>query len=98
MSSSTTSNKPNLRDNVSRIKGSFPQGTALFVGLRTADLLVQYSLIAHHAATPLLRALRIPTLPAPISGAVSVPTWVNLLALPLKARLLLGLALGRSVK
>ncbi|KAK3897387.1 hypothetical protein C8A05DRAFT_19837 [Staphylotrichum tortipilum] len=82
MASSAPPPKPagNLRDNVSRVKRPTPGGLALFVGLRGADIFLQYSLLAHHAANPLLHALGIPTLPAPLSAGV--PIWPGVSALP----------------
>ncbi len=98
MASSAPPPKPagNLRDNVSRVKRPTPGGLALFVGLRGADIFLQYSLLAHHAANPLLQALGIPTLPAPLSPGV--PIWPGVSALPLQPRLLLSFAVGSWLK
>ncbi len=97
MASSSTP-EPKLRDNVSRVKRPSPGAHALFVGLRGADVALQYSLLAHHAANPLLQLLGIPTLPAPLSVSPSAGIWASLSALPLRPRLLLGFSIASWLK
>ena len=95
---SSSAPEPKLRDNVSRVKRPTPGGHALFVGLRGADIALQYTLLAHHAANPLLHFLGVPTLPAPVSVGSSSGLWAGLSALPLQPRLLLGFAFGSWLK
>ncbi len=90
--------EPNLHDNVSRVKRPTPGGLALFVGLRGADVALQYGLLAHHAANPLLQLLGIPTLPAPLVAGSSAPILASLAALPVQPRLLLFFAIGSWLK
>ncbi|KAJ4294935.1 hypothetical protein N0V88_005174 [Collariella sp. IMI 366227] len=90
--------EPKPRDNVSRVKRPTPGGLALFVGLRGADIALQYGLLAHHVANPLLQFLGIPTLPACLSVRFSGSIWTGLSSLPLQPRLLLCFAIGSWLK
>ncbi|KFY05840.1 hypothetical protein V491_08996, partial [Pseudogymnoascus sp. VKM F-3775] len=57
MASSSTSPAADPRDNVSRIKRPLPLGSTLFAGIRAADALLQYGLVAYSLASPGLRAI-----------------------------------------
>lgn len=78
------------KDNVYRVKGQSPLGTSTMVGLRTLDVFIQYGIIAHGLADPLLTLL----------GASSVVSAAPLVALglPLKPLLVLAMAAGSALK
>jgi protein-S-isoprenylcysteine O-methyltransferase Ste14 len=79
-----------LVDNVSRVKGPSPLGTSIFIGLRSLDVFLQYGIVVHAAANPLLDFL----------GIRAGPTSAPLVAfgLPLKPILVMAMALGSSLK
>ena len=97
-SSSSSPPAAELHDRLSRIKRSTPLGSSLFAAVRTADIILQYGLVAYCAAFPALRAIGISSIPVLLPGPFSLPTWANLGALPLQARLLLALAAASSIK
>ncbi|KIW23342.1 uncharacterized protein PV07_11550 [Cladophialophora immunda] len=84
---------PPLRDNVSRNKAPSILGRALFVGLRTADVFWQYSLLSRGLGLRFLQALGARTVDA---GDVTGPS--HALGLKPYYQLVLLLALGSSVK
>lgn len=98
MASSSSSPAVGLRDNLSRFKRSSPLGTTLFAGIRSADTFLQYGLVAYGLASPGLRAIGVPALPAFLPGAFSLPTLANFTALPLQARIIIALAAASSIK
>jgi protein-S-isoprenylcysteine O-methyltransferase Ste14 len=98
MASSSSAPAADLRDNLSRVKRSSPLGTTLFAGIRTADIFIQYGLVAYSLASPSLRTIGVPALPPFLPGAFSLPTLANFTALPLQARILIALATASSIK
>ncbi|CZR58618.1 uncharacterized protein PAC_08510 [Phialocephala subalpina] len=82
---------PVKHDNVQR--GSYsssPLGTSVMVGLRTADIFLQYGILAKGLADPLLSLLNVSQ---PLNFAPAVA-----LGLPLKPLLILAMAAGSSIK
>ncbi|OBT55716.1 hypothetical protein VE04_04102 [Pseudogymnoascus sp. 24MN13] len=98
MASSSSSPAADLRDNLSRVKRSSPIGTTLFAGIRTADIFIQYGLVAYGLAAPSLRAIGVSALPPFLPGAFALPNLANFAALPLQARIIIGLATASSIK
>ncbi|KFX88141.1 hypothetical protein V490_07808 [Pseudogymnoascus sp. VKM F-3557] len=98
MASSSSSPAADLHDNLSRIKRSSPISSAIFAGIRTADIFVQYGFLAYGLASPGLRAIGVPALPPLLLGAYSLPTLTNINALPLQAQILFAIATASSVK
>ncbi|OBT92635.1 hypothetical protein VE01_09829 [Pseudogymnoascus verrucosus] len=98
MASSSSSPAADLHDNLSRVKRSSPIGTTLFAGIRTADIFIQYGLVAYGLAAPSLRAIGVSALPPFLPGAFSLPNLANFAALPLQARIIIGLATASSIK
>ncbi|OBT64602.1 hypothetical protein VE03_06384 [Pseudogymnoascus sp. 23342-1-I1] len=98
MASSSPPPAADPRDNLSRIKRSSPLGTALFTSIRTADIFIQYGLVAYSLATPRLHTIGVSALPPFLPGAFSLPTLANFTALPLQARLIIALAAASSIK
>lgn len=77
-------------DNVYRVKGKSPLGTSTMVALRTLDVFLQYGIIAHGLADPLLALLGVNNV---VSDAPAVA-----LGLPLKSLLVLAMAAGSALK
>ena len=46
-----------IRDNVNRVKGPSPVATALFVGLRALDPLLQYAILGHRLGATVIAKL-----------------------------------------
>ncbi|EPE25213.1 hypothetical protein GLAREA_11794 [Glarea lozoyensis ATCC 20868] len=71
-----------------------PLGTAVFVGLRTVDIFIQYGILANHLASPLLDLIgveHISSFESPGPAAVAF-------GLPLKPLIILGMAVGTAIK
>jgi protein-S-isoprenylcysteine O-methyltransferase Ste14 len=78
-------------DNIQRgVYRSSPLGTSLMVGLRTADIFLQYGILAQGLAGPLLNTLNV-SQPPNFAPAIA-------LGLPLKPLLILAMAAGSSIK
>lgn len=78
-------------DHLSRIKRPSPLGSTIFVGLRSLDVFIQYSIVAKGLADPLLNALSIPR-----AFPSSAPTVA--LGLPLQSLIIIGMSVGSAAK
>lgn len=81
---------PDNRDYVSRVKAPSPLGTSLFVGLRAADIFIQYGFLAQGLASPLLKLLSV----SPTTNAAPIVA----LGLPLQQLIVLTMAAGTAIK
>jgi hypothetical protein len=71
-----------------------PLGTTVFVGLRIADVFIQYGILANHLASPLLDLIGTPH----ISSFASPAPHAIALGLPLKPLIIWGMAVGTMLK
>jgi hypothetical protein len=71
-----------------------PLGTAVYVGLRVADVFIQYGILANHLASPILDLIGTPH----ISSFASPPPHAIAFGLPLKPLLIWGMAVGTVLK
>lgn len=78
------------------VKRPTPIGTALFVGLRALDPLLQYGILAHGVGSTLLSKLGITQLPAGL--ATNTGTFIDKLGLSPYRLIILAMAAGSSIK
>jgi protein-S-isoprenylcysteine O-methyltransferase Ste14 len=87
------------RDLISRgVYKSNPLGTATFIGLRALDPLLQYEILARGLGAGLLSAVGLATLPLGTTGLIPGGALLDRLGLPLPRLIVLGMAVGSTVK
>jgi len=78
------------------VKRPTPLGSAIFIGLRTADLFLQYGILARGVGSSLLHRMGLETLPA--SEPAQTGTFIDNLGLSPYRLFLLSMAVGSTVK